>query len=322
MEGGLSSLPRHSVGFENLNIKVEPTKAASQACVLVGFSIKANPMVLLSLKNNSLYPFDGDDVDVAIVAYCAFQNIYKELFGNAQVAAANKVSNVNVGYNKGEFLISAVCDKTVSSVRKVSGIIVKNLKFSTVIAQYKIFCSMLNIKPDVGGFASAVNECNASVDTNVNIAITGKVNISKKAKVEDMAVPISNKMKDLQKKEGGKKRSVSNDQSSHGKLIEVILPNGLDGVIAKEYLDTFLMKTECIDGLIILPERMGTMLERLNNKDKMGRFADKLDKLGDNLSGALSYTASVECIISTKDVSSGKEVDFSKIKSALSSIYK
>lgn len=318
---GVSSLPRYNVNLDNIHIKVEPTKAVSQACVLVGIAIKLDPSVMLSLKQGTLYPFNSSEVDNTIVAFCAYQNVYKELAGNSQVASANKVSSVNVGYDNGEFLISAVCDRTLSSVRKTAGLIVKNLKFSTTYSPYKAYCSTLNIKPDTAGFAYAVNLLNKSVNSNINISVTGKVSIKDKTKVEDMAVPISNKLKDLQNKDGSKQRVASNESGCHDNFVKVILPTGLDRAIAKDYLDSFLMKTVAVDGIIILPAKFETMLEKLNDQEKFKRFADKLDRLGDNLAGVLSYTASIDCSLSTNSISSGKELDLNKIKAALKGIF-
>jgi hypothetical protein len=319
--GGVSSLPRHSVSLDNVKMRVEPTKKTSQACVLVGITVKLDAMVLLSLKQSTLFPFNSSDVDTTIVAYSAFQNVYKELFGNAQASAASKVSSVNCGYDRGEFLVSAVCDRTISSVRKVSGLIMKNLKFSAVNQTYRAYCNTLNIKPDPTGFAYAVNTLNKAVDNGVNIAVTGKININAKSKLEDAIVPIVNKLKDLQNKEGPKQRTVVNEKSLLEDYITVSLPSGLDRIVAKEYLDTHLMKTVVVNGEVILPVKFESMFSKLNDKEKMSRFADKLDRLGSDLAGVLSYTGSVDCSISTTSVSSNKELKKAELKAALAAMF-
>jgi hypothetical protein len=180
---------------------------------------------------------------------------------------------------------------------------------------------MLNIKPDAAGFAYAVNTLNKTVNAGVNISVTGKVSIVDKNKVEDVAAVVANKLKDLQNKSDPKQRTTSNEGGPHDGVVKIILPSGLDRAIAKDYLDSFLMKTIVIDGIIILPSKFEPMLEKLNDQEKFKRFADKLDRLGENLAGVLSYTASIDCSLSTSSISSGKELDISKIKSALKGIF-
>ena len=77
--GAAGAFKRYSVGYENLNIKIEPAKPLSQACVLVGINIKLDPVTLHSLKHNSIRDIHGSDIDATIVAFCAYQNVYKEL---------------------------------------------------------------------------------------------------------------------------------------------------------------------------------------------------------------------------------------------------
>lgn len=320
MDGGaISSLPRFSVSHQNLSLKIEPTKKATQACIVVGIPLQLDSLVLLALKNNTKYSFSSSDVDTTIVAFCGYQNVYKAIAGSVQLAMSNKVVGMNVGYDKGEFLISILCDKSFTAVRKVAGIAMKQLKFSNTTPQYKAYCDMLGIKSDMSGFAFAVNTCNKAVDNGVNITVTGRLSIDKE-KANSMVKTISDKVRDNDNKDSPVKRQVTSDVGENNLLV-IKVSGGLDKIISKNYIDAHLMESIMIDGNIYLPAKMESRFSALDNKDKINGFAAKLLKLGDDLAGMLSFGAAIQATLNTRDLTSGKEMDKSKVVSAIKSTF-
>ncbi len=311
-----NALRRLSAVSRNVQIRVEPTKRFPAACVAVAFPLRANPLVLALLRGGGTGSFDGDDVDSTIVAYAAFDKVFQELLGNPKNAASSKAMSVSCGCTDAEFIISVTCAPSFAVAKRCACIIARNLKFSSLSSMYRFLCGTLNIKPSSEGFAYAVNECNKAVDASLSVVMTGKVKAKDKETVEIAAESVESKLKDLQDKEGAKKRAV---ESTQGKIemVEMAVPSNMDATLVKSFVDEFTTGSILAGNTLFIPSRFESALSKLPRSPKVDAFAGKMAGLKDDLGGVLAYTAARDCGVNTSQIRSDRSYTLSDIKKVI-----
>jgi hypothetical protein len=228
--------------------------------------------------------------------------------------ASHKAAAFEIGCTNNEFLISTVCDRSLTSLRKCASTIVKNLKFSSLGADYKHLCKLIGISGDNAAFADAVNKLNSSVKHSIDIVFTGKVNLDKE-KIENAVGTISNKVPELQNKTDAKSRSVESTQCAPPTHLEILV-SGLDLTLVKGFVDAYVTHSYAHGNKIIVPDRFESILNRIKNPSLIERYASKLDKLSD-IAGVLCFKAAANCQLAPSSINSSKEYTFASIKSII-----
>lgn len=313
----MSKYPRLSAKSNGLSIKVEPNIKTPQGAVTVSIPLKVNPILLNSLKNGQPCMYDNRMFDVTIVAFSTFQRIKNTLVSNATMMAQHKITSMTCGCSDSEFFISAVCDKSMASLRKTSGSIVKGLRFSVMSNDYKKICDMLGVKSDVSAFNFAVDACNKALETKIDIVFTGKINTNKDA-VEGALDIITNRVAEAKDKPKGSFREVPAEECKYPFIEYKVGSSGLDAVVLHGYLEQYVNGAFVVGGKVMVQSQYETIVNRSNDKGKIERYVDKLSKLGDQLSGVLSFQGASQGLIPSSSMTSNRRYTVAELKSIIS----
>lgn len=297
-----------------LNLKAEPTTKAGMACVVVSIPLKVDKFIINRLKTGEVCPPNGEYVDNAVVAYCCFKRIQNELMGNATSMSSYKVSAVTCGCTTEDFNISAICDKTVSAMRKVAGGIIKSLRFSVLTADYKAMCKTLDIKPDMDAFAASVYESIFACKKSIDVCFTGKFK-AKKDQLDSALDVLENKVPDFVDKGKGQRRRFTGDKECYMSLKS---GSPLDAIILHGFVEMYANNSFVCGSHVYVPIQYTSLVERsITDTGKIERYSNKLDRLEDHIAGVLSFKGATLGYLACKNISNKKKYSFADIKKAI-----
>ena len=305
----------------SFNLKAEPSPKVGTGCVVVTIPYKIDKFVLQRLKTGEVCGFHGKLVDNAIVAYACFKRVQNELMGNATNVSSHKVANVTCGCSPDDFIISAICDKTVSSMRKTAGTIIKNLKFSVLTQDYKGICKTLGIKPDTDAFVAAVKDATDAAKKSIDVGFAGKFKV-KKEQIDSAYDTLENKIPEFTDKGKGSARNieVSSDMGGSCKdhWIELKAGSHMDAVILHGFLEGYVNNAFVCGSHVHVPIQYETITNRvLDDSGKRDRYANKLYRLGDEIGGIVTFQGSTQASLITRSMNSKKKYSMSDIKRAI-----
>lgn len=309
---------RLNVGNSKLSIKVQPTPKVSMGCVTVSIPLRVDPFVIRRLKTGETCSFDSNNVDTAIVAYAAYKRAESDLRGNATNVAGHKVGNVTCGCSSDEFLISALCDKSMASLRKNAGTIIKNLKFSMLSTDYRLLCKTLDLKADTVAFDKAANEATSAMKKGIDVAFTGKVNV-RKEQLENALDTLKNKIPDTGGRSGGTTRSVASSGKASCKdhWLSVSSGSPMDAVILQGFLEQYVNNSFVCGKNVYYPVQYESKVNNSFDSGKVDRYAAKLDRLGDFIAGVVCFSGASQGFLAPGSMNSGKNYSMSDIKKAI-----
>lgn len=302
----------------NLHLKAEPSTKVGTCCVVVSFPLKVDKYVINRLKTGETCDISGDLVDNAIVAYACYKRIQSELMGNATSMSGYKVACVTCGCTPDEFIISAVCDKTISAMRKVAGGIIKNLKFSILSNDYKALCKTLGIKADLDAFAAAVYTAVGAADKSIDVCFTGKFKY-KKDQIDSAFVTLENKIQELTDKGKGTIRKLApQEKTCADHYIDIKANNPMDAVIVHGFLETYVNNSFVCGSYVYVPNHYSTIVEKaLTDTAKIDRYTNKLDRLGDEIGGVVGFQGATQGYLAPKSINHKKSYTLAELKRAI-----
>jgi hypothetical protein len=284
-----------------ISLRLERSKVATSACVVVSVPFPTNYWILDSLECKSSLP-TVEKFDETAVAYSVYLTIYKELNGNVTKSIKNKVLNVCCSSQGGEFSISITCDRTFTAVRKCAGIAIANLKFNALYDTYSNICKSVGIKPNRDGFNKACTEMSKTL-SDISVIVTGKFSKTDKAKYDKAIDTLSGKIKNSAPSEKGSARDiVLTDKKNLGDFYTYVSASGFDGVLIKNYIESNIrgIKVHLSSGKIFFPKSKEVPISNLADSDKVERFVENITKIDDELPGALVFYAACNCLLSSK----------------------
>ena len=293
-----------------VTVRVEPTRAASTACVVVGIPFPVNYWVLHALKAGTPAALhDVELFDQSVVAYVAYEAVLEKLAGSTVDAIKNKVVAADCGGQGGEFLISVSCAPTLAAARKCVGIVLQNLRWGTLFQRYANWCKAFEVRADKAAFSHAAEVANAAVQRGVIAVFTGKVDANEEgaARTADL---LSRKTKDVGPKEAGRARVVTLADMGleEDAVAEEFRPHaapGLSGIVVQGFVITNSRgePPHLSSGILYVPVRSDALVKRLaataGASGKPAKYAASLLRLGEDTRGALVYTAAKGCHVET-----------------------
>lgn len=172
-----SALPSHSAKKGKISLRVEPSRAAPGGAVAVGVPVKLNAHLLRALECGGVggthgVP-DASLADLTIVAYAAVLKVRAKLAADPKAGAACCAAFAS------EFVISAACDKTMSSARKTAAAILSSLRFGSLAGSYSSLARSLGVVPEKKAYLHAAAALRAALLKGVTVVIAGRINVSR-----------------------------------------------------------------------------------------------------------------------------------------------
>lgn len=277
-----------------INLTVIPNKYAPGACVSVGFKSKGD-MCLGSVKNPD---------ETAVLAAIKDQ-IYSKIKADAATALQHKISCLKCCTQGGEFIISAGCASSITSVRKVAMSIVKNLYPKGAVFYSNNMKKRYGVAGNGAAYKHAQNTIVKSIKDGLNVVITGKLRVDN-SKVNQIADKVNTAFMKAKppKTSAGSSRSLNLE--SHHDVIEMSVGSPLDAYLAKQYLAAKLgCCNVCINGnKVVVSSFLGNKVNTLANQSKINSFYKKLMKDPKKYHSAVLYYAAIGCCMSTSALES------------------
>lgn len=293
-----------------VTIRVEPTRAATQACVVVAVPFPVNYWVIHALQAGTPAALnDATLFDQSVVAFVAYEAVQEKLSGSTVDAIKNKVVDSACGAQGGEFLISVTCAPTLAAARKCAGIVLQNLRWGTIYKRYTNWCKAFGVRADKAAFSHAAEAANAAVQRGVTVVFAGKVDANE-AGAGRTAELLSRKVKDSAPKETGRPREVTladfeleEDALSTGYRAHPA--PGLSGVVVHNFVDLNVRgePSHLVSGVLFVSARKDAQAKRLaataSASGKAAKYAASLLRLGEEARGALVFIAAKGCYVET-----------------------
>ena len=312
----VSALTPTAAKSGNVAVRVEPTRAATQACVVVGIPLPVNYWVIHALQSGTVDAlYDAELFDQSIVAYAAYESARDKLCGSTVNAIKNRVVDTSCGAQSGEFLISVTCAPSLASARKCAGVVFDNLRWGSLYSRYAQWCKAFGVIADKAAFSHAAEAANRATQGSIEIVITGKVDTDEEATARTSEL-LLRKVKDMPPKEGGRARRVELGHMDLPEGREEFLASnfrqrpapGLSGVVVQNFVDinTRGSPSHLVSGTLFVPTRIDAGARRLATttgpSGKAAKYASSLMSLGDKARGALVFIAAKKCATSSSQL--------------------
>jgi hypothetical protein len=182
---------------DGVSLTVIPSKWAPAAAVTVSFPapdlnwfvlqklLPERPCGCATLAAGSEY---------TALVYAMYDNVRDMLIGTPDKQMKSKVASITCGYQNGEFIISYVCQGSITAVRKSLGICISRLAPQKMYQRYSKYIKLLGGKPKRAEFLNCANRVAAS--RHVCVVVVAKINTDK-GKEEAMLKTVSKKLPDV-----------------------------------------------------------------------------------------------------------------------------
>jgi hypothetical protein len=296
-----------------VSLRVEPCRAASQACAVVAIPLATNYWVFRALRAGVAEALLAvDRFDETVVAFAAFEAAEEKLRGSTAAAIKNRVSAAACGAQGGEFLISATCAPTLAAARKCAGIILRSLRWGGLFRRYSEWCRVLGAGPDRGAFCRAAARARASMLAGVEVVLAGKVEASPEG-AQRTAELLARKLRQgARPREKGRARALSLPALRDGAQtpLELFSPGpapGLLGVVALNFANSNGRgePAHLVSGILFIPKRGEGLVRSLARGRRAAKFAVSFLRLGREARGALVYFAALGCLLASADLCVG-----------------
>jgi hypothetical protein len=277
----------------NIKLTVVASKFAPAAAVSLSFNAPdLNWHVLQKLKQEkpcgcaTLAAYS----EYTAVVYSIYDDIRDRLIGTPDAQAKSKVSSIQCGFVNKDFIISYVCQSSITAIRKSIGLAVARTAPQKQFPRYSKYIRLLGGKPNRAEFMY----CAKRISKNLNICtfVVAKINTSPE-KEKAMLEVISNKMPDLDGIEAGTQPASENIPRGKTEFSE-LKTNGYDSLFILDYLDSINVPALGSDTGIIIFDKKWTAAKR----ESVDRFVDsRFGKLNDKLTPMALYSATSRALL-------------------------
>lgn len=171
----------------NVSLSVRQAKEVKTAIVSVSFkSPKGSSEAINNL--HCAHTFQFSDPDVTAVLAALYLNARDRIYKGFGDESKSKIVNVSCSLQDGEFTISAMCDSSVTTVRKAVSAILDGLNPARVRAGYTNLCRTFGVSPNGDAFENACSTLESGLKS-VKVFVGGKAlgkSSDDKTKVQEM----------------------------------------------------------------------------------------------------------------------------------------
>jgi hypothetical protein len=218
------------------------------------------------------------------LVYSIYDDVRDKLIGTPDNQMKSKVASITCGYQNGEFIISYVCQGSITAIRKSLGMCISRLAPHKVYPKYTKYIKLLGGKPHRDEFLNCANRLAHTM--KASIVVVGKVNTS--AEKEDAVVSvISKKMPDLSGIDKGTAPASEKETRGTTEYSEIKI-NDYNIFFVRDYLDSINMLALQTGNSIIVYDKKWSKA----NADSIDKYVTtKFSKLGDKLLPVVLYSA-------------------------------
>ena len=291
------------------------------AVVGVSFKCDVDGKALYSIKSNKFLTVK--DLEEAALCNALFEVIKQKLTGNPKVLAVSGIGAMNYGCNNNQMTISCLVKPNLSSCRKASGLIIKNLNPHTAVASAENSLKQAGVKHSANTIKAYADKLLHNIQSKLDIAIVGKIKYPEGFKNSDLIEVVEKKVSDADDK-GAKPGSPGNNTAIVITKNFEVKASGVDAAMLSMCANFLIGKFgSCVvnDHVIFdTDESKENFIMNKLNKDNVDRFVkanlEGLEKK-DLLGGRLAYDLLLGCDISANKISDAEKATTTSIKSGI-----
>ncbi len=277
---------------KNITFTIDQTRKVSD--IIVSISIKFDSICshcLNSLKSNcSSDNILHEGAESACLAYALFESIQSKLTFSALELFKTKVSSLECYAINSYFTITFNTQGTISSLRKVCGIVLSTFNPIKLYAKYSENIRFLSNKPgDRNEFNFLVKKLGESIKKDIYITTIGKINFTKD-RVEDALDIIFNKIPDIEFPSAKEVTNLTKHEKYNEKYY-IIKCTGITAVSVADYIranGNGINVSVTNNGVVIY----NTLAEsKVNQLKDTKRIKDYVEKKYDKLEDRDEFTA-------------------------------
>lgn len=218
------------------------------------------------------------------LVYAMYDDIRDRLVGTPDAQMKSKVASITCGFHDGEFVISYVCQSSITAIRKSLGILVSRLAPQKQYPRYQKYIKLLGGKPNRDEFMNCASRIASR--RSVCAVVVAKINTDK-GKEDAMVEVIANKLADVDGIDSGKKPA-SEATPRGSTTFPELDTSGYDSFFVLDYLDSINVLALGSGSSVIVFNKKWSGAK----KDSIDRYVTtRFGKLGDKLLPVILYSA-------------------------------
>lgn len=272
---------------DGISITFIPFKSAPAAAVTVSFPApNLNWFVLQKLKAEK--PCGCATLahasEYTALVYSMYDDIRDMFIGSPDRQMKSKVASVTCGFNGGEFIISYVCQGSITAVRKSLGILISRLAPHKLYPRYTKYIKLLGGSPKRGEFLNCANRIASARD--VSVVVVAKMNVDK-SKETNVLETVSKRLPDVGGIPSGDKPMSESTPPGATEYHEINVKDAAM-LFVQDFLDASNVLSLSTGNSIIIYEKKWNGVK----EDAVERYVtSRFGKLGDNMIPVLVYSA-------------------------------
>jgi hypothetical protein len=263
-----------------------PAKTPSTAVAAMSIPIPVNALSLYDIKCGRM-PTSASKFDETALALAIYNEVNTRLNMNLAASIKAKVLSLKCGCpSSNEFLISAVCDKAATNVRKCLKEFVKALG-ANFSGRYKEICKASGIKPSSEGFNHAYGLFAKSLK-DLSFAVCGRIKYTDEV-MSKLAEGVVSKIPKARDVEKGSERKIEIETTEPYMVSTDI--KGFNAVLAKTLFKGKIKEAKflLIDGKLYISAKHAKAAEALQSKSLKEYEAGQKAKLKDDYLPSLTF---------------------------------
>jgi len=310
----------------NIRIYACPTKVAKSAIVVVGVKAKGCFWTLKGLQSGSARCKDMAYSTALLGAL--YNTVRSRMMGTLADELSSQITNMECGYQNGEFIISASCTGSLTAVRKTACGILKWMNPARVYPAYKECLKRLvddenKFSPDKKIFIGVANAFAKSANSATNVFIGGKLTLKKEHMTKLIDACAGKATVDLVK---GASAASGESAPQHPAGCMHVSASGVEAMLVKKYIESSLNTTAfAADGMVLVSNHHATAMRKLGTAKRAGaHVGKKYAKFKAELAHALTFVSALNGVGNTKELESfcKKKVTGADLVSAITSSFK
>jgi len=218
------------------------------------------------------------------LVYAMYDDIRDRLLGTPDAQLKSKVSSITCGFHNGEFIISYVCQSSITAIRKSLGILVSRLAPHKQYPRYQKYIKLLGGKPNRDEFMNCAKRIASK--RNVSAVVVAKIKTDKE-KEDAIVKVVANKLADVSGIDSGVKPASESLPRTSTEFPEIKSP-GYERFFVLDYLDSINVSALGTGNTIIVFNKKWSGVK----KDAIDRYVStRFGKLGEKLLHVVLYSA-------------------------------
>jgi hypothetical protein len=217
--------------------------------------------------------------------YAMFDDIRDRLIGTPDAQLKSKVASITCGFNNGEFVISYVCQSSITGIRKSLGILISRLSPQKQYPRYQKYIKLLGGIPKRDEFMHCAKRIASKL--TVSAFVVAKINTNKEKELAMLSV-IAGKIPDTGEISTGKKPSSEDAPRGVTEFPEIKTTNG-DSFFILDFLDSINTSALGAGNSVVIFNKQWKGAK----KEMVDRYVTmRFSKLKDKLLPVILYSAS------------------------------